>query len=64
VSFEATSVTLPGVTRSFSSFRQAAREHSMSRVFGGIHFPRAVEDGFAHGTSIGREVSRMLPGVR
>jgi hypothetical protein len=63
VSFEATSVTLPGVTRGFGSFRQAAHEHGLSRVFGGIHFPRAVEDGFAQGKSIGREVSRMLPGT-
>jgi len=64
VSFEATSVTRPGVTRRFRSFRQAAREQGMSRVFGGIHFLHAVEDGFAQGKSIGREVSRMLPRVR
>jgi hypothetical protein len=63
VGFEATSDTLPGVTRRFISFRQAAHEHGMSRVFGGIHFLHAVEDGFAQGKSIGREVSRMLPRV-
>ncbi len=64
VSSEATSDTLPDVTRRFVSFRQAAHEHGMSRVFGGIHFPHAVEDGFAQGKGIGREVSRMLPRVR
>ena len=64
VRFEATSDTLPNVTRRFVSFRQAAHEHGMSRVFGGIHFPHAVEDGFAQGKGIGREVSRMLPRVR
>jgi hypothetical protein len=64
VSFETTSVTLPGATRRFHSFRHAAHEQGMSRVFGGIHFLHAVEDGFAQGKSIGREVSRMLPRVR
>ena len=64
VSFQATSDTLPDVTRRFVSFRHAAHEHGMSRVFGGIHFLHAVEDGFAQGKGIGREVSRMLPRVR
>jgi len=64
VRFEATSVTLPGVTRRFSSFRQAAQEQGMSRVFGGVHFLHAVEDGLAQGKGIGREVIRMLPPVR
>lgn len=64
VSFDATSPTLPGVTRHFDSFGQAAREAAMSRVYGGIHFVHAVEDGFAAGKAIGRDVSRMLPRVR
>jgi hypothetical protein len=63
VSFEATSVTLPGAAQRFSSFRQAAHEAGMSRVFG-IHLLHAVEDGFAQGESIGREVGCMRPRVR
>jgi hypothetical protein len=62
-SLEATSTTLPGVTRRFASFSQAARETRRSRVYGGIHFLRAIEDGHEEGRRIGREVSRMLPRV-
>jgi hypothetical protein len=62
-SFEATSTTLPGVTRRFDSLTQAATEARMSRVCGGIHFLRAIEDGRDEGRRIGRAVSRMLPPV-
>jgi hypothetical protein len=61
--FEATSEFLPGVTRRYKSFSQAAKESGMSRVYGGIHFLHAVEDGFRQGKGIGRAVSRMLPPV-
>jgi hypothetical protein len=60
-SFTATSSTLPGVRRHFNSFSQAARETGMSRVYGGIHFVHAVEDGARLGQSVGRAVSRLLP---
>jgi len=63
-SFEATSPSLPGVTRRFSSFKQAADENGMSRVFGGIHFLRGVRDGAKLGQAIGRDVSRLLPASR
>jgi hypothetical protein len=36
----------------------------MSRVYGGIHFVHAVEDGYAAGKRVGRDVSRKLPRVR
>ena len=62
--FEATSPFLPGVTRRFSSFRQAAEEAGMSRVYGGIHFLRAVRDGSKLGKAVGRDVSRLLPPAR
>lgn len=62
-SFEATSTTLPGVTRRFRSFTQAAREARLSRVYGGIHFLLAIEDGREQGQNIGRAVSRLLPRV-
>lgn len=64
VGFDATSVTLPGATRHFNSFEQAARESGWSRVYGGIHFVHAVEDGFTQGRGIGREVSRLLERAR
>jgi hypothetical protein len=64
VPFAITSVFLPDTTRRFKSFAHAAHEAAMSRVYGGIHFVHAVEDGFAQGRSIGREVSLMLPRVR
>ena len=62
--FEATSSFLPGVTRRFSSFTQAAEEAGLSRIYGGIHFERAVTDGARLGRSVGRDVSRLLPPVR
>jgi len=36
--FEVTSEVLPGVDRSFASFRAAAEEATMSRIFAGVHF--------------------------
>ena len=64
VRVSATSTTLPGVTRHFRSLTQAAHEAGMSRVYGGIHFLHAVEDGWAQGKGIGRAVARMLPRAR
>jgi hypothetical protein len=61
VSFDVVSTTLPGVTRRFNSFTAAAWENGMSRIYGGIHFRRAVNDGFRQGQGIGADVSRMLP---
>jgi hypothetical protein len=43
-----------GITRSFTSFSQAARENAESRIPGGIHFRSACENGLALGESIGR----------
>jgi hypothetical protein len=39
--------------RSFTSFRQAAAEAAISRLYGGIHFRRAVEQGAVQGKKIG-----------
>ena len=59
--FTACSTTLgPGQTcadpapvlRSYSSFSQAADENAASRIYVGIHFRRAVEEGVAHGRKI------------
>lgn len=61
VHFEATSTTLPGKPRRFDSLSQAALENGLSRVYGGIHFPHAVEDGLQLGKGIGQAISRLLP---
>jgi hypothetical protein len=44
---------LPGVTRSFSTCIDAAEEAAASRLYGGIHFRSANEDGLQAGISIG-----------
>ncbi len=44
---------LPGVDRSFSTCFDAADEAALSRVYGGIHFRSAIEDGAQAGISIG-----------
>jgi hypothetical protein len=61
VAFAVTSETLPDVTRRFRSFSHAAREAGLSRVYGGIHFVHAVEDGWAAGKLVGRDVAGALP---
>ena len=43
-----------GITRSFTSFSQAARESADSRVFAGIHFRSACEDGLGLGRKVGQ----------
>ncbi len=42
-----------GMTRSFTGFSQAASEVGDSRVYAGIHFRTAVEDGIQEGKKIG-----------
>jgi membrane-associated phospholipid phosphatase len=44
---------LPGVYRSFSTCLDAAQEATASRIYGGIHFRSASEDGLQAGISIG-----------
>lgn len=39
--------------RKFSSFRQAASEAAISRLYGGIHFRDAIEDGQKQGKALG-----------
>jgi PKD repeat protein len=56
VNFSTTSVTWPGVTRSFSSFDQAAAEAGESRIYAGIHFQFSNQDGQAAGRALGNYV--------
>jgi PAP2 superfamily len=44
---------LPGVYRSFATCLEAAEEAAASRIYGGIHFRSASEDGLQAGISIG-----------
>jgi hypothetical protein len=61
MSFTATSVTLPDVSRRFRGFSEAATENGLSRIYAGIHFRRAVTDGYQLGRDVGRKVAKMLP---
>jgi hypothetical protein len=44
----------PGITRSFTSFSQAAQENADSRVYAGIHFRTTCTDGLRQGKKVGR----------
>lgn len=48
-----------GINRSFTSFSQAARESADSRVYAGIHFRSACEDGLALGRKVGQRVATL-----
>ena len=55
VSFSMTSgAPFAEITRSFTSFSQAAQENADSRVYAGIHFHTACQDGIKQGEQIGR----------
>lgn len=45
--------------RSFGSFVEAAEEAALSRLYGGIHFARAIERGLEQGRCVGRIVGRL-----
>jgi PAP2 superfamily len=53
MSFTSSSDFLPGVIRSFAHFSDAAAEAAISRVYGGIHFRFASDDGLTSGFAIG-----------
>jgi len=64
VRYSATSLTLPGVTRRYKGFSQAAQENGSSRLYAGIHFRHAVRDGRRQGRSVGQAVAEALAPVR
>jgi hypothetical protein len=53
ISFTTGSDFLPGVVRSFTSFSAASEEAMNSRLYGGIHYRFANEDGLVAGQGIG-----------
>lgn len=46
--------------RSFSSFNQAAAEAAISRLYGGIHYRMAIEEGIIQGRKVGEHVLRRV----
>ncbi len=63
IEFVASSDSLPGVTRRFTSLGACADEVGLSRIYGGIHFPFDNTAGKACGQRIGQFVARnyLLP---
>jgi PAP2 superfamily len=49
-----------GMQRHFNSFREAADEASISRVYGGIHFRFSVDEGAAIGRKVGEMIVKKL----
>ena len=54
--FSTTSDGLPGVTRQFASFSQAAEEAGQSRIYGGIHWQYDNQLGLASGRALAEHV--------
>lgn len=46
--------------RSFKSFKQAAAEAAISRLYGGIHYRAAIENGTVQGTNLGTYINSKL----
>lgn len=46
--------------RNFKSFKQAAAEASISRLYGGIHYRAAIENGIVQGNNIGNYIITKL----
>ena len=60
-SFSTTSGSLPGVTRTFRTIRDAVSENALSRVYVGFHFRQATIEGVKAGQKVGQYVvSRTL----
>ena len=61
--FPTTSNSVPGATRTFESFNAWAVDGSMSRIYGGIHFRTAVEEGMKQGKQVGSWIAAnyLLP---
>lgn len=46
--------------RSFTSFKQASEEAAISRLYGGIHFMPAIENGLSMGVKVGNLVAERV----
>ena len=50
--------------RKFNSFAEASKEAAISRLYGGIHFRDAIENGVKEGEQIGKFVISRSPGLK
>ncbi len=57
---DSTEVKYGLTVRSFSSFRAAAAEAAISRLYGGIHYRRAIEEGVKQGRRVGEHIVRQV----
>lgn len=46
--------------RTFESFEDAAREAAISRLYGGIHYRQAIDEGMVQGRQVGEHVVRRV----
>lgn len=53
---DSSEVAYGATARSFTSFAQAAEEAALSRLYGGIHYRRAIEQGKIQGKRVGMKV--------
>ncbi|MGH7464661.1 MAG: phosphatase PAP2 family protein, partial [Longimicrobiales bacterium] len=61
IAFDDTAETGYGLpVRSFSSFEEAAAEAAISRLYGGIHYRMAIDEGIVQGRSVGDLVVSRL----
>jgi hypothetical protein len=60
VAFTVASPTLPGVTRSFDNFHDAATEAGLSRIYAGIHTRLDHQAGLTLGSQVGRDTLHAL----
>ena len=51
-----------GMKRNFQSFKQAAQEASISRVYGGIHYRTGIDAGALQGEKVAEYISNKLIG--
>ncbi|NIJ52897.1 vanadium-dependent haloperoxidase [Dyadobacter arcticus] len=49
-----------GMQRRFNSFQEAAAEASISRLYGGIHYRRSVDEGAKQGKKVGNQIIGRL----
>jgi hypothetical protein len=57
---DSTEMTYGLPPRSFSSFNQAAAEAAISRLYGGIHYRQAIEEGVVQGRRVGELVVQRV----
>lgn len=55
-----TEIPFGNTSRNFKSFYEAAKESSMSRVYGGIHYPETARISIVQGKDVGNNVLKIL----